>query len=113
MLRESIGIFTLLQRKMFQLSSSHAYFLRGRPVIYERIASTGSNFDAEYAGQKPDIVPIANETPTPSNILFKKRIIVNPRAPVIKVPMYTSKIPNPPPSKHKATASNRNCKRIK
>ena len=42
------------------------------------MASTGSNLDAEYAGQNPDIVPMIMEIPIPRMILFNPKMILNP-----------------------------------
>ena len=45
--RKGLGIFALLQRKRFQPLNRKAHFLREEQPYYERIASTGSNLDAE------------------------------------------------------------------
>ena len=74
-----------------------------------RIASIGSNFEAEIAGKIPAINPIMIAKPEPNIILLKLRTnskssnLVNPIA-----INQTNVIPIMPPIKQRITASNKN-----
>lgn len=74
-----------------------------------RIASTGSNLEAEIAGKIPEIKPIKTDKPEPNNILNALSTNSKSKALVkIMAIIQTKTIPNNPPNMAKITASNKN-----
>ncbi len=74
-----------------------------------RIASTGSNFDAEIAGNIPETNPITAANPVPKQML--KKLNTNSKSSALvstSAINHTNTIPINPPMTHRITASKRN-----
>ena len=77
--------------------------------IPERIASTGSNLEAEIAGKIPEIKPITIDKLEPK-IIFEVLKTNSKSKALVKIMaiIQTNKIPINPPNMAKITASNKN-----
>ena len=92
----------------------HPNFLFILAVSLLRIASTGSNCDAPYAGTNPEIIPIKKEIVKPKTTFATVKVISIPNAsPAKSVMSQIKNNPNAPPVNERKTASLKNCNSIK
>ena len=92
-----------------------AYYILDKTKNYIplRMASTGSNLDAEMAGRIPEIRPITAANDVPRRILPSPRTNSNSSALVKTMVMsHTKNRPITPPITQRITDSNKNWKRI-